>query len=93
MFYHKKEQKTDEVEQIIPKDSDTDVKPPKSVKPLSGKHFKPILEKVASIENMQKEIAEKQSEILAYINEQKGKIKFDPEKNEIPPEPPKEEIK
>jgi hypothetical protein len=87
---HKKEEiKIDAVEAVIP--VQTEEKTPKSVKPLSQKHFKPILEKVASIESMQKEIADRQAEILAYINEQKGKAQFDVTKNEIPKPPEKPE--
>jgi hypothetical protein len=58
------EKKIDEVENVIP---DNEPTPPKPVKPLSQKHFKPILEEVASIKSMQTEIAQKQIEIMEFI--------------------------
>jgi hypothetical protein len=58
------EKKIDEVENVIP---DNEPTPPKPVKPLLQKHFKPILEEVASIKSMQTEIAQKQIEIMEFI--------------------------
>lgn len=66
------------------------LKPPKSVKPLSKKHFQPILEEVKSLkpalDEMQKQLSE-----MKNVLEQLKAIRGNPESNEAPLKPEKTE--
>jgi hypothetical protein len=88
-LYKRKTQAATPVEEIFEQQTENPVeaaKPPKSVKPLSKKHFQPILEEVKSMKPVLDEM-QKQLSDMKNVLEQLKAIRGNPESNEAPLKP------